>query len=353
MISAVVKGSFGDHLFRHRLGDGRHLTSGICFCADDGEEPCDWLVVHDDLPAPLTSTVPLNRRILFLSEPPDVKYYHPRYVSQFGIIAGPRKPSAIAGSYLVTQPAIPWFYGIDFSNTRPPLSTDVISSLKPAQKMDAVSVIISKKTHTREHRARLKLVEILTGRLGDKLHIFGRDFTPIGDKREALDGYKYHLALENNVMPHFWTEKLADAWLGWTLPFYVGCPNLDDYFPDGSYVRIDYGDPDGAAAIITEAMASDAYERALPMITAARSLVLNEHSLLSLSARIINACVPHSRGPALVTPEKVFPNNHFRWRRKWSKRIRSYLRGSAGVHSRRLLPDNNIGQLSLLSIGTR
>lgn len=326
MISAVVKGSFGDHLFRHRTGSSRHTADGVRFCTDESEEPCNWLVVHDDLPTPLTSAIPLNRRILFLSEPPDVKYYHPRYVSQFGIIAGPRKPTAIAGSYLVTQPAIPWFYGIDFSNAQQPLSTEAIRSLKPSEKIDAISVVISKKAQTREHRARLKLVEYLAGCLGDRLHIFGRDFTPIGDKREALDSYKYHLALENNVMPHFWTEKLADAWLGWTLPLYAGCPNLDDYFPDGSYVRIDYDDRQRSAETIAEAIASNAYERALVAIAEARSLLLNEHNLLSLSARIIKSCAPHSLGPALTKPERVFPNNHFRWRRKWSKRIRAFVR---------------------------
>jgi hypothetical protein len=319
----VLQGGGTETVLLRASANGKGKIGQLQFRNDAANAPHDWLIVHDDLSNPISTQAPVSRRILFLSEPSEVKFYHPRYVSQFGVIAGPPLQPVPQSSLILMQPAIPWFYGIDFGNLREPLSFDELVDLKKGDKIDAVSVVISKKARTREHRARLRLVEYLATRLGDRLHIYGRDFKPIGDKREAIDGYKYHLALENNVMPHFWTEKLADAWLGWSLPFYAGCPNLNDYFPDESYIRIDYGNPERSAAIITDAIESNAFERALPAIESARNLVLHEHSLLAASARIIKACAPHTLAPPLSEPEVIYPNTHFRWRKKWSKKLRS------------------------------
>jgi hypothetical protein len=317
-----------DEILFRTLPHDRKRSGDIGFDTKECEALYRWMVVHDDSHREIPSNIPRSRRILFLAEPPDVKYYHPKFVSQFGIVTGPCNIFSSGGSVVLSQPAIPWFYGIDFNKSQPVLSFDDLVNLKPSpNKVDAVSVVISKKTRTREHRSRLRLVEHLAKHLGDKLHIFGRDFTPIADKREAIDGYKYHLSLENNVMPHFWTEKLADPWLGWALPFYAGCPNLSDYFPDGSYIRIFHDDPQRSAALITEAMASGAYERALPAIEAARTCVLHEHSLPAVVARIITTCAPNARGPVLREPETIYPNIHFRWRKKLSRRIRSFILG--------------------------
>jgi len=41
----------------------------------------------------------------------------------------------------------------------------------------------------------------------------------MNDKAAALDPYQYHIAIENHVFTHHMTEKLPDAFLGYTLPF--------------------------------------------------------------------------------------------------------------------------------------
>ena len=64
-----------------------------------------------------------------------------------------------------------------------------------------------------------------------EMHVYGRGARALDDKADALDAYRYHVAIENYIGPHHWTEKLSDAFLGLTLPFYAGCPNATDYFP--------------------------------------------------------------------------------------------------------------------------
>ena len=88
------------------------------------------------------------------------------------------------------------------------------------------------------------------------MHVYGR--TPghiaLDDKTDALAPYRYSFALENHIETHHWTEKLADALLGLTLPFYAGCPNAVDYFPEESFIPIDMDDPDGAVRIARKAI---------------------------------------------------------------------------------------------------
>ena len=117
--------------------------------------------------------------------------------------------------------------------------------------------------------------------------VFGHGVRPLDDKAEALDPYRYHVAVENHVCPDHWTEKLADALLGFTLPFYHGCPNAADYFPPECFIPIDIRDFDAARALIREAIASGQYEKRLPAIVEGRRRVLEEHNLFALLHRVI------------------------------------------------------------------
>src|SRR5687768_17715451 len=57
--------------------------------------------------------------------------------------------------------------------------------------------------------------------------------------RRSSDLYRYSLAIENFSGPYYWTEKVIDCYLSWTMPLYFGCTNLADYFPAESFVQID------------------------------------------------------------------------------------------------------------------
>ena len=72
-----------------------------------------------------------------------------------------------------------------------------------------------------------------------ELERFGKGFKWIETKAEALDDYEFHVAIENHFAPHVWTEKLADAFLGFTVPIYFGCPNVYDYFPKENIIFIE------------------------------------------------------------------------------------------------------------------
>tara|TARA_X000001382_G_scaffold99076_2_gene73516 strand:- start:3647 stop:4513 length:867 start_codon:yes stop_codon:yes gene_type:complete len=61
---------------------------------------------------------------------------------------------------------------------------------------------------------------------------------PNGEK-EALFYSAFHVCIENQSVKHYFTEKLIDSFLTYTIPIYWGCPNIGDYFNLDGMIIID------------------------------------------------------------------------------------------------------------------
>ena len=72
-----------------------------------------------------------------------------------------------------------------------------------------------------------------------------------------------------------------------TLPFYAGCPNASEYFPEESFIPIDIRNPESAAETILKAIKDHDYEKRLLAIQEARKRVLFKHNLIAVIAREI------------------------------------------------------------------
>ena len=140
--------------------------------------------------------------------------------------------------------------------------------------------------------------------------MFGRGIREVEDKWDAIAPYRYHIALENGVYPHYWTEKLSDAFLAGTFPLYLGCPNAGEYFPAGSFVSLDANDPARAIASIEQAIADQRYEQSIGDIAEARRLVLDRYNLFPLLAEMLAASPPGGdRVLTALRPEVEFPRS--------------------------------------------
>lgn len=270
-----------------QLEPERPAASGWRITLDREEDDCRLVVVYDEPPAGLVTRLPRARRLVILSEPPGIKTYRAGYLEQFGLAMGPIAPDGAAGTtWLEGQPALPWFYGIGFEpgGLVANLSTEAIAAMPAPAKLAALSVVLSRKSQLPKHRARLGFVEALQKRLGKRLSVFGRGFTEISDKAEAIDPFAYHLALENNDIPHFFTEKTADALLGWALPLFSGCANIGAYLPDKAYVPLDIGQRAAALDQVERLLDEHPYHRHLPAIAEARMRLIGP---LNLRNRLI------------------------------------------------------------------
>ena len=279
----------------HQLPHNEPVWGECEFVFERDARDYDWLLVYDDLPQregePKKTTreelaCPRAHTLLVTSEPSSVKIYGDSYTRQFGAVLTSQPEWALPHPQRIfSQPALHWFYGVGSRETLP---FDRMVDQPPVAKSRDVSMVYSPKAmrHTlHHHRARFMhwLVEHMP-----ELDTFGRQTArPLDDKAECLRDYRYHVAIENFIGEHHWTEKLADPFLGLSLPFYCGCPNAEAYFPEDSFIRIDIRDPQGALATIRAAIANNEYENRLPALMEARRRVMFEYNLFAVAAREI------------------------------------------------------------------
>ncbi|WP_162901492.1 glycosyltransferase family 10 [Breoghania sp. L-A4] len=304
-------------------GDGR--LGALRFVGADLLHEADWLVVNGDTGVPIPTTIPRSRRLLFLSEPPEVLRLTRGFVEQFGTIVGGVDVPGYSGMQFRSHPAIHWFFSgsITARGWQQTMSYAELRDLPPpGDKQTAISVVLSKKTQTPQHRARLVFVEALQKRFPDRVKVFGSGFERIDQKADAILPYKYHLALENNDIPHFWTEKLADALLGWSLPVHAGCKNVSGYFPPKSFVPLDLQNQNEAMDTVARLLDSDPYDDHLDAIATARRSLIEEHTVFAVARRVIEAIEPGCRYDAPTDGEIIRPDLAFRF---W-KRVRRYFR---------------------------
>ena len=277
----------------HRLlsQDGRYE-----FCLDDSMDEADfWVVQGKGVREDQTCRVAPENTILLTTEPRSVLVYPQPYIRQFGMVvtcqAQMRHPNMRFG------PAIlPWFVGYKPDGKGGYIYFKDYDSLcqpsDPTEKTRLLSVITSDKAFTRGHVDRIKFVEKLKAHFGHQIDIFGRGFRPFEDKWDVLRPYQYHIAIENSSQPYYWTEKISDCYLTETFPFYYGCTNLSDYFPQEAFQPIDIRHPDAAIATIEAAIHARRYQQSVPVLTACKQRVLGEYNMFEYVAHLCDQMNP-------------------------------------------------------------
>ena len=257
---------------------GRGVWGGVRLFEGEGE--ADFVVVLNQPAAAISIVADREQLWAIIQEPPTPYHRHlHRGQAAFGRIYTTDASSAgKSGRYRMSQPALGWHAGLDFDTLAG------MADLPP--KTRDVSWITSTLSFLPEHKRRLRMIERL--RACGFVEMFGRGVRPIERKWEGLAPYRYSIAYENFVGPYYWSEKIAVCFLAGAMPIYVGCSNLEDYFPAGSFVRIDPDDTDPVGTIRRIA-SSDLAERNRDLIVEARRRVLYEHQLFPFIAREIAA----------------------------------------------------------------
>ena len=221
---------------------------------------------------------------LFIAgEPPEKKVYPENFYAQFAHIVDTHRLSRHP-NIEISAPGLNWHVGLDMASRCYRYGYDHLSNLGYPNKENRIAVVCSNASYTPGHRRRLALLDFLKKRLGDKIVHFGRGFTPIDDKMEAILPYRYHLVLENSQSPNYWTEKLADAYLGWAFPLYLGCPNLKEYFPGDSFEHMDADNFEATEARLLSLLSTPFEETQVKALESARDLVLNKYNPFAWSA---------------------------------------------------------------------
>ena len=188
------------------------------------------------------------------------------------------KRNILLKKYVACQPALPWHVDATY---------DALRKSAVPEKRNAISWVTSNLTSFPGHKLRMEFLAQLRSH-GAPVDVYGKGIKFIENKWDALAPYRYSLAIENSSGPDYWTEKIADCFLSWTIPIYYGCTNLEDYFPEGSFIRIDINQPENALDIIHATLREDDWQARVTALNEARNLVLERYQFFPQVRQLIS-----------------------------------------------------------------
>ena len=267
---------------------------GDCLFTLKQIDECDALVVFNTPSEPLSVTVPENHIYAFMMEP-GYHFVNPWMYEGLDQYSKVYSPKPVSSNIIASHGFLGW--SVDKSMNQ-------LVAMNPPEKTRRLSCILSDAHIYSGHRSRLAFIQKLIDR-DVQFELMGKGFHPVKDKWSGLAPYLYSIALENGSMPHYFTEKITDCFLAWTLPIYWGCTNLEEYFPPESFIRIDVEKPDEAVEIIRSLSESD-YERRFEALAEARRLVISEYQPLAKINNLLHDELPASKSKVSIKP--VLPN---------------------------------------------
>ncbi len=271
MLVRIIKWDYPD-LGRQTPG-GSFQWQDITF-TEEPVEVCDHVLVLNHAAEPVRVRCSPDRVWAIIGEPP--------VAHRLGLHAGlpaysriyMQDPTRLGPRYVASHGALPW---------RVTRTYDDLIAMPCPDKPRGLSWITSTAALVPGHDDRRRfLTRLQAARV--ELDLYGRGIREIPDKWDGLAPYRYTLAIENHVNPYYWTEKVVDALLAWTLPLYYGCTALERWIPAEAFIRIDIRDPEAPEQVRAIAM-SDTWSTRLEAIADARRRILTEHQLFPFMHR--------------------------------------------------------------------
>lgn len=283
----TVKLTYPKNWLKHGHWDYLNLTPGnqgvwkdYRFEVNNQTTECDFWVVHESVDNKETARCPYSNVFLITSEEKtQIPEYPIKYLQQFGNIITSRDDirhlSVIRTHYLC-----PWWVKKTY---------DELIYFDNLLKDEVISTITSDNTSAEGHKKRYAFVNRLKGHFKDKLHWFGKGERVIDDKWQGLVPYKYSIAIENSSHPYYFTEKLTDCFLAYTMPVYWGCSNIMSFFPEKSMILIDRDNFQEAIQVIEKAIEENLYEKNFNLLKKARELTLNTYNFIPALTNILSS----------------------------------------------------------------
>jgi hypothetical protein len=214
-----------------------------------------------------------------------------RYLDQFGKVFTFHQ---YLDDRCVSQPPfLPWMINANHGDSLwngHERDVNYLDKLDFVQKRGLISVICSSQDMSPTHKMRLRFVKRLTEHFGDDLVWFGNGINSVEEKWDAIAPFKYTIVLENQSRHNVITEKLGDAFLGLSYPFYWGAANVDTIFNANGFTQINIEDFEGTIRKIREGIKDDLVITKHKYLMENKNIVLHEYNfvnrMLAISERL-------------------------------------------------------------------
>lgn len=258
----------------------------------------DFWIVCNYLPEAQQIKVPAKHTILWIGEPESVQKYDNEFINQFSAVIT-CQPGVKHHNVIFGQLGLPWFVEKSY---------DQLKEINIVPKTKNISIVASNKQFTAGHRLRYNLAMDLKKHFGDNIDLFGRGIREVKDKWDAIADYRFTIAIENSTYPHYFTEKLNDCYLSYTVPLYYGCPNIFSYFNPASLVGININDTESVKEIISTILENpeEQYRKFLPKLRQAKPKVLNDYNFFNVLSNILDQLPEDEKTDMTLYPEVKF-----------------------------------------------
>ena len=176
----------------------------------------------------------------------------------------------------------PWFINKTF---------DELYHQETVTKTKLLSVVasnLSYVTYSRNYKIRYDFIMALKNHFGNDIDIFGRGFNELKHKEDGLYPYKFSVAIENMPLPYNISEKLSDCLLTHTFPLYYDCPNINRFYDDRAYAKLDIMDHAYSIGVIEKILATpNYYESHLAAVIEAKKKYLVNYSFQAVIVKAI------------------------------------------------------------------
>lgn len=300
-IAWYTAGTFTHNYLRpYRTATKKDEWNGSTFVINpEGGEYDALLVTQSNRPLSREIRIicPPTRTLLVILEPPDILTLPDAYTSQFEAVIC-QDPRVKCSKLILGQSGHGWFVEVPITEALPAPNFE---------KKKLISAVVSSKQDTIGHRKRFAFMRALKEHFGDRLNWYGRGVNDIGERKiEALRDYKYHIVLENGAWPHYWTEKLADAYVANCFPFYWGAPNITDYFPSDSLIMLDLDNYRESIMKIESAISYNIAEKSQLQLREARRRVIMDYHPYQTVIDALNSLSNSDPDEIVVYPHTEF-----------------------------------------------
>jgi len=243
MLVRIVKGWKGPDFFYQTPGE-KGIWDGIRFTFDPVEE-CDLLIMlNNEMKTDVTVRCPRENVWAIMQEP--YRRGHTDWMVEgheaFSRVFTHHIPSGDP-KYVRSHPADPWHVKKNFD--------ELITATLP-RKTGEISWIAGNATDLPGHMERFRFLDFVKRNDPIGIDYYGRAVRFIEDKWDGLAPYRYTIIVQNSVSPDYWTDVVEDTFLAGTVPLYCGCTNLEDYFPEEAFIRIDISRPEESLETIVK-----------------------------------------------------------------------------------------------------
>lgn len=250
----------------------------------------DVVIVYERIPMSKTVKVREGGLWFISGEPPMSREYPCAFLKQFDIQITSHKYKNLK-NVINEQQSLDWWFAKSFKTKKHRYNLQELKTMTVPFKAKPISMICSKASMLPGHNKRRLVLKKLKEEFSDEIDFYGGDDGNVEYKCDAIMPYQFSICIENSNVNDYWSEKLSDVILGFTIPIYWGCTNIDRYFNTDGMYTFNINDYSSLRAVIMNILKNPEkeYKEKFEILKANREALISNYHMFPHVKNILNS----------------------------------------------------------------